>query len=92
MRSRHADCSSSWQAIAAMVQQAVSYLNDIPDLDTKNELAETLNNVSSSKVRFFSLLLPCGTGQLVKMVYVADASSMYVDAITMSIVHISNRK
>jgi hypothetical protein len=82
MRSRHADCSSSWQAIAAMVQQAVSYLNDLPDLD----------NVSSSKVRFFSLLLPCGIGQLVKMVYVADASSMYVDAVTMSKVHISNRK
>ncbi|KAG0559423.1 hypothetical protein M758_10G100500 [Ceratodon purpureus] len=37
------------QAIVAMVQQAVSYLNDIPDLDTRNELAEALNNVSSSK-------------------------------------------
>lgn len=56
MRSLNAECLSPWQAIVAMVQQAVSYLNDIPDLDTRNELAETLNNVSSSKVPFFTLV------------------------------------
>ena len=62
MRSLITDCSSSWQAIVAMVQQAVSYLNDIPDLDTRNELAEALNNVSSSKVFFFALLFLFGVG------------------------------
>lgn len=92
MKSLNADCSSSWQAIVAMVQQAVSYLNDIPDLDTRNELAETLNSVSSSRVHFFSLLLLCGIAQLFKMVYVADASFVYVGAATMSIVHTSRRE
>lgn len=70
------DLLSPWQAIIAMVQQAVSYLNDIPDLDTRNELVETLNNVSSSKVPFFTLLRRCWIGQLVKMVDSADATSM----------------
>lgn len=45
------------QAVVAMIQLAVSYLKDIPDLDTRNELADTVNNVTSSKVHISSLEL-----------------------------------
>ncbi|XP_024401315.1 uncharacterized protein [Physcomitrium patens] len=37
------------QAVIAMVNQAVSYLNDIHDPEIRIELEETLNHVSSSK-------------------------------------------
>ncbi len=38
------------QAVKAMVQQAAQYLDDVPDMDTRNELIETLNSVSFGKV------------------------------------------
>lgn len=38
------------QVVKAMVQQAAQYIDDAPDMDTRNELIETLNNVSSGKV------------------------------------------
>lgn len=41
-----------------MIQLAVSYLKDIPDLETRNELAEILNHVTASEVHISSLLLP----------------------------------
>jgi hypothetical protein len=46
------------QAVKAMIQQAAKYLDDTPDMDTRNKLIETLNNVSSAKVttKFFSCL------------------------------------
>ncbi|CAM6043993.1 unnamed protein product [Sphagnum compactum] len=37
------------QAVKAMVQQAAQYLDDVPDMDTRNELIETLNSVSFGK-------------------------------------------
>lgn len=38
------------QAVQAMVQQAMQYIDQTPDLDTKIELIKTLNNVSAGKV------------------------------------------
>ncbi|CAK9193107.1 unnamed protein product [Sphagnum jensenii] len=37
------------QAVKAMIQQAAKYVDDTPDMDTRNKLIETLNNVSSAK-------------------------------------------
>ncbi len=46
------------QAVKAMVQQAAQYVDDAPDMDTRNELIETLNSVSFGKVptKFLSCL------------------------------------
>lgn len=38
------------QAVQAMVQQAMQYIDQTPDIDTKIELIKTLNNVSAGKV------------------------------------------
>lgn len=38
------------QAVQAMVQQALQYIDQTPDLETKIELIKTLNNVSAGKV------------------------------------------
>ncbi|KAG8373270.1 hypothetical protein BUALT_Bualt11G0006400 [Buddleja alternifolia] len=38
------------QAVQAMVQQAMQYIDQTPDLDTKIELIKTLNNVSAGKI------------------------------------------
>lgn len=48
-------CRQCVQAIVAMVQRAASYLEDTPDLDTRNMLVETLNNVCIGKVLCISL-------------------------------------
>jgi hypothetical protein len=39
------------QAVSALVQHAMQYINDTPDLETRIELIETLSNVSAGKVR-----------------------------------------
>lgn len=38
------------QAVTAMVQQAMQYIDKTPDLDTRIELIKTLNNVSAGKI------------------------------------------
>lgn len=38
------------QAVTAMVQQAMQYIDETPDLDTRVELIKTLNNVSAGKI------------------------------------------
>ncbi|KAJ6842146.1 26S proteasome non-ATPase regulatory subunit 12-like protein A-like [Iris pallida] len=38
------------QAVTAMVQQAMQYIDETPDIDTKIELIKTLNNVSAGKI------------------------------------------
>lgn len=38
------------QAVQAMVQQAMQYIDKTPDVDSKIELIKTLNNVSAGKV------------------------------------------
>ncbi|XP_057806920.1 26S proteasome non-ATPase regulatory subunit 12 homolog A-like [Salvia miltiorrhiza] len=38
------------QAVQAMVQQAMQYIDKTPDLDSKIELIKTLNNVSAGKI------------------------------------------
>lgn len=38
------------QAVQAMVQQAMQYIDQTPDLETKIELIKTLNNVSAGKI------------------------------------------
>lgn len=38
------------QAVQAMVQQAMQYIDQTPDLETKIELIKTLNNVAAGKV------------------------------------------
>ncbi|KAL6583208.1 26S proteasome non-ATPase regulatory subunit 12 A [Orobanche minor] len=38
------------QAVQAMVQQGMQYIDQTPDLDTKIELIKTLNNVSAGKI------------------------------------------
>ncbi|KAL6552212.1 26S proteasome non-ATPase regulatory subunit 12 A [Orobanche gracilis] len=38
------------QAVQAMVQQGMRYIDHTPDLDTKIELIKTLNNVSAGKI------------------------------------------
>ncbi|KAL3613485.1 26S proteasome non-ATPase regulatory subunit 12 A [Castilleja foliolosa] len=38
------------QAVQAMVQQAMQYIDQTPDLDTKIELIKTLNNISAGKI------------------------------------------
>lgn len=49
------------QAVTAMVQQAMQYIDETPDLETRIELIKTLNSVSAGKVslcclQFFWLL------------------------------------
>lgn len=43
-------CIVILQAVTAMVQQAMQYIDETPDLDTRIELIKTLNNVSAGKV------------------------------------------
>ncbi|XP_052195784.1 26S proteasome non-ATPase regulatory subunit 12 homolog A-like [Diospyros lotus] len=38
------------QAVTSMVQQAMQYINETPDLETKIELIKTLNSVSAGKI------------------------------------------
>ncbi|KAJ0097163.1 hypothetical protein Patl1_27661 [Pistacia atlantica] len=38
------------QAVTAMVQQAMQYIDETPDINTRIELIETLNNVSTGKI------------------------------------------
>ncbi|KAI0516159.1 hypothetical protein KFK09_008831 [Dendrobium nobile] len=38
------------QAVTAMVQQAMQYIDDTPDIDTRVELIKALNNVSAGKI------------------------------------------
>ncbi|KAJ7513430.1 hypothetical protein O6H91_17G085100 [Diphasiastrum complanatum] len=38
------------QAVTAMVQQAMQFIDKAPDLDTRMELIKTLNNVSAGKI------------------------------------------
>ncbi|KAL7089862.1 hypothetical protein ACP275_12G003600 [Erythranthe tilingii] len=38
------------QAVQAMVQQAMQYIDQTPDVDTKIELIKTLNNISAGKI------------------------------------------
>ncbi|KAK9949902.1 hypothetical protein M0R45_005412 [Rubus argutus] len=38
------------QAVTAMVQQAMQYIDQTPDLETRIELIKTLNNVSAGKI------------------------------------------
>lgn len=38
------------QAVTAMVQQAMKYIDEAPDVETRIELIETLNTVSAGKV------------------------------------------
>ncbi|ONK67909.1 uncharacterized protein A4U43_C05F5060 [Asparagus officinalis] len=38
------------QAVTAMVQQAMQYIDKTPDIDTRIELIKTLNNVSAGKI------------------------------------------
>ncbi|KAG9456494.1 hypothetical protein H6P81_001002 [Aristolochia fimbriata] len=38
------------QAVTAMVQQAMQYIDDTPDLETRVELIKTLNSVSAGKI------------------------------------------
>lgn len=35
-----------------MVQQAMKYIDETPDIETKTELIKTLNSVSAGKVNF----------------------------------------
>ncbi|KAK9991206.1 hypothetical protein SO802_026191 [Lithocarpus litseifolius] len=38
------------QAVTAMVQQAMQYIDETPDIETRIELIKTLNNVSAGKI------------------------------------------
>lgn len=38
------------QAVTAMVQKAMQYIDETPDIDTRIELIQTLSNVSAGKV------------------------------------------
>ena len=38
------------QAVTAMVQQAMQYIDETPDSETRIELIKTLNSVSAGKV------------------------------------------
>ena len=38
------------QAVQSMVQQAMQYIDQTPDIETRIELIKTLNNVSAGKV------------------------------------------
>ena len=44
------------QAVVAIVQEAMTYLDSAPDEDTRVELIKTLNNVSAGKVLTSTLL------------------------------------
>ena len=39
-----------FQAVTAMVQQAMQYIDETPDIETRIELIKTLNSVSAGKV------------------------------------------
>ncbi|KAL5082461.1 hypothetical protein RYX36_010882 [Vicia faba] len=38
------------QAVTAMVQQAMQYIDETPDVETRIELIKTLNSVSAGKI------------------------------------------
>lgn len=40
------------QVVTAIVQQAMQYMDQTPDVETKSELIKTLNSVSAGKVNF----------------------------------------
>ncbi|KAL6006053.1 26S proteasome non-ATPase regulatory subunit 12 A [Asimina triloba] len=40
------------QAVTAMVQQAMQYIDETPDVETRVELIKTLNSVSAGKVKY----------------------------------------
>lgn len=42
------------QAITAMVQKAMEYIDLTPDMDTRIELIKTLSSVSAGKVRIMA--------------------------------------
>lgn len=44
------------QAVTAMVQQAMQYIDETPDVETRIELIQTLNTVSAGKVLFRCLI------------------------------------
>lgn len=39
-----------------IIQQAMHYIDDTPDIETRIELIKTLNNVSAGKVNAFDLV------------------------------------
>lgn len=43
------------QAVTAMVQQAMQYIDETPDVETRIELIKTLNSVSAGKVSMLCL-------------------------------------
>ncbi|KAI3782124.1 hypothetical protein L2E82_12157 [Cichorium intybus] len=43
-------CCPSGVAVTAMVQQAMQYINETPDIETKIELIKTLNGISAGKI------------------------------------------
>jgi len=45
------------QAVTAMVQQAMQYIDETPDVETRIELIKTLNSVSAGKVSVLILIL-----------------------------------
>lgn len=42
----------SLQAVTAMVQQAMQYIDETPDVEKRVELIKTLNSVSAGKVKY----------------------------------------
>lgn len=46
------------KAVTAMVQKAMQYIDDTPDIETHIELIKTLNNVSTGKVNDVHMLEP----------------------------------
>lgn len=51
------DTDGDVQAVTAMVQQAMQYIDEAPTVEARIELIETLNTVSAGKVLFSSLFV-----------------------------------
>ena len=72
------------QTVIAMVQQAMQYIDETPDVETRIQLIETLNTVSVEKVLLSFVFFRCSylgrDLQLSKSLFV---SSIYTDVLLM---------
>ena len=72
------------QAVTAMVQQAMQYIDETPDVETRIQLIETLNTVSAGKVLLSFLFFCCSyLGRDLPLSKSLFVSSIYTDVLLM---------
>lgn len=65
-----------------MVQKAMQYIDETPDLDTRIELIKTLNSVSAGKVYLYTLCIKTlNTGTILAMQMKNDTCFVFLSLI-----------